>query len=279
MTDHIQNIPLNEIDTTTLPRDRTIIDADAQQELQTSIAQNGLRLPIEVYPIKTGYGLISGYRRLTAIQTLSETTKDSKYTTITALIRTPKNRQEALAAMVEENEVRQNLSPWERARIIITAHDAGIFDSITTALTTLYPQISRQKRSKLRAITEVIEVLDGHLIDPEQLTQNQLIRLANILRLDWGKIIIAAIDEQNDLSSTTQWNRLLPIIQEAETRLSENRSTAPNRPHRLSTPKNGINIRRECTPNGYLLHITGKHATDMLITSVLDQIELWLGEE
>lgn len=274
-----QNIPLTAIDTTTLPRDRTFIDADAQTELQASIKQNGLRLPVELYKTNTGYTLISGYRRLLAFQSLFEITQDDQYTTIAALIHAPVGKQAALAAMVEENEIRQNLSPWERARVIVTAHETEIFDTLDAALTTLYPQISRQKRSKLRAITEVVEALDGSLIDPERLTENQLIRLAQCLRLDWGKIIFAAIAEQHDPSSTTQWNRLLPTLQEAETLVIENRSTNPNRPRRLSRPRAGISVRRERTHEGYLLYITGAQATSRLMTQVLDDIELQLGDE
>lgn len=52
-----------------------------------------------------------------AYQTLHTATDDARYKTIPALIRSPKNKQAALAAMVEENEIRQSLSPWERARI------------------------------------------------------------------------------------------------------------------------------------------------------------------
>jgi hypothetical protein len=73
-----QNIPLTAIDTATLPRDRTFIDADAQAELQSSIQQNGLRMPIELYKTDTGYALISGFRRLIAIQSLHEITQDDQ---------------------------------------------------------------------------------------------------------------------------------------------------------------------------------------------------------
>jgi len=272
-----QNIPLNDIDTTTLPRDRTLICADAQAELQSSIAQNGLRLPIELYKTETGYALISGYRRLMAFETLHTATDDERYKTIPALIRTPVNKQAALAAMVEENEIRQNLSPWERARITVTTQGAGLFETLDAALATLYPQISRQKRAKLRAITEVVDILDGHLIDPELLTENQLMRLAQCLRLGWTDIIITALSEQNDPSGTTQWQRLLPVMGESETLITQNRSTNPKCPRRLSRPLKGICIRREKTQDGYVLHISGRRATGALMTDVLDEIERWLG--
>jgi ParB family chromosome partitioning protein len=271
-----KHIPLNDIDTTTMPRDRTLICANAQAELRASISQNGLRLPVELYQTETGLALISGYRRFMAFQTLLIDTNDDRYTTIPALIRTPENRQAALAAMVEENEIRQNLSPWERARITVTTKNAGLFETLDAAIATLYPQISRQKRSKLRAITEVVDIFEGHLKDPELLTQNQLFRLAQCLRLGWVDIILTAISEQDDQTSSAQWHRLLPILQEAEILITQNRPTNPKCPRRLSYPGKGLTIRREKTRKGYLLHISGKLATSGLVDDVLDEIERWL---
>ncbi len=64
------------------------------------------------------------------------------------------------------------------------------------------------------------------------------------------------------------------MLEEAETLLAEHRPTSPNRPKRLSHPRAGVTIRRERTRHGFLLHITGRGATDVVITEVLDQIEL-----
>jgi hypothetical protein len=44
------------------------------------------------------------------------------------------------------------------------------------------------------------------------------------------------------------------------------------------TPRAGINVRRERTRYGYILHITGKRANGVLMTTVLDDIELRLGD-
>jgi ParB family transcriptional regulator, chromosome partitioning protein len=272
-----QNIPLDAIDTQLLPRDRTLICTEAQTELQSSIAQNGLRLPIEVYKTDTGFALISGYRRLLAFQSLHTLTDNDQYAKIPAVIRNPADKQAALAAMVEENEIRQNPSPWERARIAIVTTDTGVFATLDAALAALYPQISRQKRAKLRAVAEVVEGLGGQLIDPELLSENQLIRLSQILRLGWTEIVITTLGEHRDKTCADQWHRLLPVIQEVEKRVSENRSTNPNCPRRLSRPKKGVSIRREKTRNGYILHITGRQANDMLVTEVLEEIERWMG--
>jgi len=86
MTDPIRLIPLPEIDDTALTRDRTGLDDAALTELRLSIAANGLRQPIEVFPLPDPvippsgpalrYGLISGLRRLHAFHGLLELTGD-----------------------------------------------------------------------------------------------------------------------------------------------------------------------------------------------------------
>ena len=69
----LHRLPIAQIDTNALPRDRTHLDPDALRELQTSIATNGLRMPIEVFAIEGPhpYALISGLRRLTAVANIA----------------------------------------------------------------------------------------------------------------------------------------------------------------------------------------------------------------
>lgn len=270
-------IPLDQI-ATTLPRDRTMIDAPALAELQASITANGLRLPIELAPHGAGYTLISGLRRLSAFQNLHALTQDEKYATIPALIRNLSPAQ-ALAAMVEENEIRQNLSPWERAHITWATTDQGLFETLDAAIQTLFPHSTRQKRSKLRAMAEVVAALNGQLINPEDLSEAKLLRLAGALRHGWGDILTHCIGEQKDHSAQDQWDRLAPILAELEERITKGRGTHPNRPRRLSRPKRGLNIRRERTPYGYCLYITGRQATDALVENVLEQVEHLLTDD
>ena len=55
-TPEIQPIPLDAIEAEALTRDRARLDEDALAELQRSVAANGLRLPIEVFPIRDAPG-------------------------------------------------------------------------------------------------------------------------------------------------------------------------------------------------------------------------------
>ena len=275
--DKITHIPLDQIQTTALPRDRTLIDTNALDELTASIRTNGLRLPVEVYPTQNTFALIAGYRRHLAFQTLAQT--DETFTTIPAFIRSPQSMPSAMAAMIEENEMRQSLSPWERANIIVLSTDLGTFPTIDEAIHTLFPHATRQKRAKLRALTDVVCELTNHLIDPELLTERQLMRLSNAIRHDWTDIIQTALTEQRGLNSRQQWARLLPTLSELESLIANNHPTTSKNPRRNITPRAGINVRRESTPYGYTLHISGRKATGMLMSSVMENIELWLSEQ
>ena len=88
-------------------------------------------------------------------------------------------------------------------------------------------------------------------------------------------IIQTALTEQRGLNSRQQWARILPTLTELEGLIANNHPTTSNRPRRNITPRAGINVRRESTPYGYTLHISGRKATGMLMSSVLENIELW----
>lgn len=269
-------IPLDKIDPHALIRDRSLIDAAAQTELQRSIAATGLRQPIEVVPTgDDGYGLLSGYRRLAATRALFDLTGQDRYAAIDCVVRDPASRQAALAEMVAENDIRQPLSPWEKAAIAVSALRAGLFETLDLALAGLYPHAARQKRAKLRALAEVVEALDGTLTDPETLSEARLLRIAAALRLGWGELIETALTEGPD-HSAAQWLRILPLLEESEQLTARGESTHPDRPKRLlrlnSAHRNTV-IRRERTRYGFLLHITGKGATDPLVDEVFREIE------
>lgn len=270
-------IPTDRIDPHALPRDRSVIDRAAQDELQRSIAASGLRQPVEVFATPEGYALISGYRRLAAVQALHALTGDARWSRIDAVLRAPATLAEALAAMVEENEIRAELSSWERARIAVSAERQGHFATLDAALCGLYPHAHRTKRIRLRAVAEVVEALDGALADPESLAERRLLRIANALRLGWGELIEAALESAEAETAAAQWIALEPVLTEAETLVAEGRPTRPGRPKRLSRPYRSVTIRRERTRNGYLLRITGAGANDTLMTEVLDQIEQMFG--
>src|SRR5690606_4891019 len=86
----ILDLPTEGIEADALVRDRSSIGAEELEELKSSIAKNGLRLPVEVFALPTGgYGLLSGYRRLMEVRALRALTGDKRYDRIRALLRDP----------------------------------------------------------------------------------------------------------------------------------------------------------------------------------------------
>ena len=73
----IENLPLQAIDTSYLVRDRLVQDVDDMVALMASIEARGQQTPIEVVLLDAPrkgctHGLISGWRRLTALSQLRE---------------------------------------------------------------------------------------------------------------------------------------------------------------------------------------------------------------
>ena len=203
----ITEIPTAAIRTDQMIRDRSVLDADEMTELQISIRANGLRLPIEVYPDGDGYALISGYRRLLAIRTLAEGNATG-FDTIKAIVRPAKDTATALAAMIEENEVRSNLSHYERGRVAAIAAQQGAFGSTEEAVNTLFSAASKAKRSKVRSFAEIFEMLGDMLAFPEALTERRGLRLASALRQGGESKLRDALAMGNWATADAEWTAL-----------------------------------------------------------------------
>ena len=121
----VLRVPLEAVETAWLIRDR--LDPGTPEDpdfaaLIDSLRAHGQRSPIEVADMGQGrYGLISGWRRLTALRQLHAETGEARFATVLALLHKPENAQGAYLAMVEENEIRLGLSYYERARITAKA--------------------------------------------------------------------------------------------------------------------------------------------------------------
>ena len=129
MTAPILDIPLDAIAADALTRDRTPTDPAALDELTRSILATGLRMPIEVYRCPTPrppplrpHLRLPPPRRLPHPQRRSD---GARFTTIPAFVREPKDITEALTAMVEENAIRAEVSPWEQALVAVLAYDTA----------------------------------------------------------------------------------------------------------------------------------------------------------
>jgi len=172
----ILEIPIDEIDDATLIRDRMSLDPEEMEELKRSIAAHGLRLPIEVFERGGSgegrrYGLLSGYRRLRAVAELRDLWESEKYLTIRAILRDPEEMGGTFVAMVEENEVRANLSHFERGRIAVLASQEGAFVNPEAAVDALFATASKAKRSKIRSFALIFEELGDMLSFPEALRE------------------------------------------------------------------------------------------------------------
>ncbi len=266
----IHEIPLDQIDENALPRDRSALDETDLSDLTLSIAAHGLRMPVEVFP-STGpkpYGLISGFRRLSAHRELT-------LSTIPAFIRQPADIPSALAQMIEENEIRADITPWERAKIVLTAIEHGYFDTIDQALPRLYPTYDHNRRARLRAVAEVVTHFGDHaLTDPRSLSQRQLTRLATNLRAGMGDTMLVALQESSDKSPATQWSLLAAICEDAEAE-----AKAPKLHYKPGQPKyhrrvqDDLTVRRERTKDGWTLRFTGKTAKGPLMEDIMDYVE------
>ncbi len=177
-------LPLDAIAEDYLIRDRVAQDPEEMAALMQSIAARGQQTPVEVVELGPGrYGLISGARRMTALRRLAQETGEARFGTVLALLRRPEGGADPYVAMVEENEIRVGLSFYERARVVMRAVEAGVYDSEKKALQGLFSTASFPKRSKIKSFIPVVEALDGVLRFPARIPERLGLRLSKALEV------------------------------------------------------------------------------------------------
>ncbi len=72
--------------------------------------------------------------------------------------------------MVTENEIREPVTPWEKAALILNTIEEGHFDTPDTAIAALFPALPRTTRTRIRNHVSVVEALAPLLTDPTSLT-------------------------------------------------------------------------------------------------------------
>ena len=174
----VRKIPLSAIDRHRLERDRRRIDAEDLEALKASIGARGQQTPVEVMAAgEGGYGLISGLRRLMALEALGETE-------VLAFVRRPESAAEAYVAMVEENEIRADLSIYERAAIAWEASDAGVFPDAGRAVAVLFAALSPAKRWKIHKFGTLHVLLSDVLRFPEAIPEKLGLSLVERIESD-----------------------------------------------------------------------------------------------
>lgn len=258
----VQDIPLEDIDAGHLARDRVSAEEGDLAALAASIAARGQQMPIEVVDKgvsnKPRYGLISGWRRLTALRRLAQDEPED-FPTIRAVLRRPESAADAYLSMVEENELRVGLSYYERAQVAARATELGVFDSHSSALIGLFPTASKAKRSKINSFIRVVEELGASLRFPEGIPERLGLQLSKGLEEGRGDVMRAALRLTNQDTPLAEQTRLKEIVAQV--------SGSPKAQKQKLTP--GVTeVRRK----GQVITIKGDKVDDAL----LNEISAWL---
>jgi len=279
----ILNLPIDTIEPQSMQRDRTVLDREAMDELEYSISLHGVRMPIEVYEIRSGrtdkqYGLLSGYRRLIAQQNLYARSAEAKFKSIKAVVRDPSEMGGAFVAMVEENEIRQDLSHYERGRIAAIAAQQGAFATTEDAVAQMFAAASKAKRSKIRSFAMIFEELGDLLEFPETIREKDGLRLASALRNGAEVSLREALGGGHATGAKSEWATIEAV-------LSNNANTLHD-PARGGRPKlkrskvdwvgsdrfitsSGVTVQSGVDNEGAVIRLTGKEVSPQLIQTVM----------
>ena len=278
----ILSLPLDQIDEGYLVRDRMVADPEELFVLAQSIEARGQQTPIEV--VQTGedrYGLISGWRRLTALQMLHDGTEGGRFATIQALLRRPETAADAYVAMVEENEIRVGLSYYERARIAARAVEQGVYMTEKQALLALFDSASRAKRSKIRAFLTLYHAADDLLKFPTAISERLGLALARMLETTPGRMTElrrtlepapreTAEDEIACLEAVLKGKSSKKALNPgSETKTGPKTEAAETRPGGFESPAKGIRM----AVNGRTVTLTGPGVTEAFRLRLVDWLQ------
>ena len=280
----IREVPLAEIEVMAMQRDRTQVDAEAQAELEHSIQAHGLRLPIEIYPLKTPqegrtYGLLSGYRRYLAQQSLLARTGDKSFAKIRALVRDPDALGGGFVAMVEENEIRQDLSHYERGRIAAIAAQQGAFADTETAVAQMFAAASKAKRSKIRSFAMIFEELGDVLQHPEALREKDGLRLAQALRGGAAGALREVLGAGQAQDAKAEWALIEPVLAGQKPPMPDpKRGGRPVAAVRWDdadtlTTRTGVTLRRVAAGTGMTLQFMGRPVPKDLMEKIMVEVK------
>lgn len=181
----VLDLPLDTVEATHLQRDRMYMDPEDMASLKASIRSRNQQMPIEVVALPDGrYGLVSGARRLAALTALRDETGDDRFATVKALLRPFEAAPEAYLAMVEENEIRADLSFYERGRLAHEAARLGVFDSPAAAVKVLFQHAPAPKRSKILSFVALHDALGDVLLFPEAIPEKLGLALVKAMQAD-----------------------------------------------------------------------------------------------
>lgn len=276
----IDLIPIDRIDGDCLVRDRLVQDEDELQSLMASIQSRGQQLPIEIVRLDRGhidpsYGLISGWRRLTALRRLYRDTDDPRFSVVRALVVRPETAQDAYLSMVEENEIRVDVSHYERARIVLKSVEQGVFPDRRAALRGLYASTTRSKRSKIGTFVGLVEAFDDILDFPTVISEKLGLAMAREMVRDPGFAprLRVALARNSRLTPATEVQILIAALAELAPPASDP-ANPPTRDRAAATESVEIPLVEGLTlrfhPSRNLLELTGDRVTDELAHEIAE---------
>ncbi|MFK7942639.1 MAG: ParB/RepB/Spo0J family partition protein [Paracoccaceae bacterium] len=195
----IWRIPVGDILTTDLPRDRMDLDgvarSDEMDELKASIRVHGQKEPIELYRDEYGYlQLKKGWRRLTSLRALHAETGDERFSQALARVDTDEitDRLPRYVDMVEENILRQDLTFAEMAQVAIeAARDPEVEGEVPEDMVLkLYSALHKTKRSYIRNFVTLLSALGNDLPFPKAVNR------------DLGNDVARALKDRPELAET-----------------------------------------------------------------------------
>ncbi|SLN74216.1 ParB-like nuclease domain protein [Falsiruegeria litorea R37] len=286
----LELLDLDAIDERHLVRDRLEQNEEEMESLVESLRARGQQMPVEVVALPDAaggrtHGLISGWRRLTALKRLYKETSDPKFAKVRAMVITPDTAQDAYVAMVEENEIRVNLSHYERARIAVRAMKEEVYPTQRAALQGLFANATRSKRSKIGTFMMLVDAFDATLWYPSAISEKLGLAMAREMVRDPG--FTDALKERLKETPRDSAGAEMRIIAQA---LAERQPPAPAadpepapRPRVRSTAQNpakgerivtqvtaGIEMR--FTPDQSRIELMGEGVTEALVELIQDAI-------
>jgi ParB family chromosome partitioning protein len=226
----VQALPLDAIKLDHLVRDRIALDATEMAALRSSLMARGQQTPIEVVDLGQGaYGLISGYRRVSALGDLHRETGEARFATVQALIKPIGSAADSYLAMVEENEIRADLSFYERARLAAEAAELGIYPNAKKAVHALFASAPAPKRSKIAAFLGIHAALANDLRFPAVIPEKLGLKLAATLATEKGFAarLRKALTRANPQDATAERQVLDAALRPAKATAPANEELAP----------------------------------------------------
>lgn len=274
------DLALEDIHADALVRDRISLAPEDMAELQSSIMRSGLRLPIEVFALDAAtdgprYGLLSGYRRLMAVQALHRADPEAGFDRIKAVLRDPAEMGGAFSAMVEENEIRAALSQFERGRIAVVTTQQGAFATVDAAVDALFPVASKAKRSKIRSFALIFEELGDMLRFPDQLKEREGLALASALRNGAGATLRQRLADA--VPESPEAEALILAEGQGAVAVQPVDRSRGGRPARQvgakRSLKSGVVLQSREDATGWVIHIAGPGVDRAKVEAALRQLE------